>query len=119
MNRRGFVAVVGGATAWPTIGLLGSSTPAAWSQWVAAFVQRLNELGWSEGRAVAIDYRWAEGCKEHYSEIATEFARLKVDVIVTAGSAAIDSLQLSRKRRAGGLMSYGPSSVDLLEPSLG
>jgi len=83
------------------------------------WVQRLNELGWSEGRAVAIDYRWAEGCKEHYSEIATEFARLKVDVIVTAGSAAIDSLQLSRKRRAGGLMSYGPSSVDLLEPSLG
>jgi putative tryptophan/tyrosine transport system substrate-binding protein len=52
-------------------------------------VQRLNELGWSEGRTVSIDYRWAEGRKERYSEIATEFVRLKVDVIVTAGSAAI------------------------------
>ena len=99
MRRREFIALVGGAATWPLavlaqqpkpiIGFLGSSTPAAWSQWVAAFVQRLNELGWSEGRTVAIDYRWAEGRKERYNEIATEFVLLKVDVIVTAGSAAI------------------------------
>ena len=57
------------------------------SQWVAAFVQRLRELGWIEGRTVAIEYRWAEGRIERYAEIAAEFVRLKVDVIVTVGIA--------------------------------
>ena len=73
MRRRAFITLLGGAAAWPlavsaqqpgklpTIGLLGSSTPLAMSQWVAAFVQRLRELGWIEGRTVAIEYRWAEG----------------------------------------------------------
>jgi putative ABC transport system substrate-binding protein len=50
-------------------------------------VQRLQELGWVEGRTVAIEYRWAEGHSERYAEIAAEFVRLKIDVIVTAGSA--------------------------------
>ena len=59
------------------------------SQWVAAFVQRLRELGWIEGRTVAIEYRWAEGRSERFAEIAAEFVRLKVDVIVTAGTAAV------------------------------
>jgi putative ABC transport system substrate-binding protein len=54
---------------------------------VAAFVQRLRELGWTEGRTIAIEYRWAEGRTERYAEIAAEFVRLKVDVIVTVGSA--------------------------------
>ena len=67
----------------PTIGFLGASTPAAIGQWVAAFVQRLRELGWIENRTVAIEYRWAEGRSERYAEIAAEFVRLKVDVIVT------------------------------------
>src|SRR3977135_1976682 len=71
----------------PTIGFLGTPTPSAWSQWTAAFVQRLRELGWSEGRTVAIEYRWAEGRSERYTEIAAEFVRLKVDVILTAGGA--------------------------------
>src|SRR5262249_17133070 len=53
-----------------------------------AFVQRLRELGWIEGRIVAIEYRWAEGRRERFSEIAAEFVRLKVDVIVTGGDAA-------------------------------
>src|SRR5262249_50837641 len=96
MRRREFITIVGGAAAsWPlaaraqqpaklpTIGLLGSSTPLAMSQWVAAFVQRLRDLGWIEGRTVAIEYRWAEGRDERYAEIAAEFVRLKVDVIVT------------------------------------
>src|SRR5262249_3283718 len=52
-----------------------------------AFVQRLHELGWIEGRTVTIEYRWAEGRTERFREIAAEFARLKVDVIVTVGSA--------------------------------
>ena len=71
----------------PTIGFLGTST--ACGQWTAAFVQRLRELGWIEGRTVAIEYRWAEGRSERFAEIAAEFVRLKVDVIVTTGSAVL------------------------------
>ena len=67
----------------PTIGLMGSGTAAAQSQWTAAFVQRLRELGWNEGRNVAIEYRWAEGRSDRFAEIAAEFVRLKVDVILT------------------------------------
>ena len=78
----------------PTIGFLGAATPSAWSQWTAAFVQRLRELGWIEGRTVAIEYRWAEGRSERFAEIAAEFVRLKVDVIVTSRDA-----QLSRQSR--------------------
>jgi putative ABC transport system substrate-binding protein len=73
----------------PTIGYLGSSTASAQSQWVAAFAQRLHDLGWIEGRTIAIQYRWAEGRTERFHEIAAEFARLKVDVIVTAGTAPV------------------------------
>jgi putative ABC transport system substrate-binding protein len=51
------------------------------------FAQRLRELGWTKGRTVTIEYRWAEGRSERYAEIAAEFVRLKVDVILTAGGA--------------------------------
>ena len=54
--------------------------------WAATFEQRLRELGWIEGRTVAIEYRWAEGRGERSAEIAAEFVRLKVDVIVTYGN---------------------------------
>ena len=99
MKRREFITLLGGAAAWPlaaraqqatklpTIGYLGSATLATESQRMAAFVQRLRELGWVEGRTVVIDYRWAEGRTERYAEIAAEFVRLKVDVIVTVGGA--------------------------------
>ena len=70
----------------PTIGFLGADA-AAFSPWTAAFVARLRELGWIEGRTVAIEYRWSQGRTERYAEIAAEFVRLKVDVIVTVGSA--------------------------------
>ena len=73
----------------PTIGFLVTGTPSSHGQWVAAFVQRLRELGWIEGRTVAIEYRWAEGRTERFAEIAAEFVRRKVDVIVTSGTAAI------------------------------
>jgi putative tryptophan/tyrosine transport system substrate-binding protein len=73
----------------PTIGFLGPTTPSAASQWVAAFTQRLFELNWVEGRTVAIEYRWAEGRSERYAEIAAEFVRLKVGVIVTGGTEAV------------------------------
>ena len=106
MRRREFITLLGGAAvAWPlaaraqgpakvpTIGFLGATTPATWSLYVAAFVQRLRELGWSEGRTIAIEYRWAEGRGERFAEIAAEFVRLKVDVIVTAGGAVLAAKQ--------------------------
>ena len=96
MRRRDFIAALSSAAAvWPlaahaqqsaklpTIGFLGTSTPLVMSQWIAAFVQRLRELGWIEGRTVALEYRWAEGRSERMAEIAAEFVRLKVDIIVT------------------------------------
>jgi putative tryptophan/tyrosine transport system substrate-binding protein len=102
MKRRDFIAGLGGASvAWPlvaraeqvpklpTIGFLGAGSPATWSHWTAAFVQRLRELGWNEGRTVAIEYRWAEGRSERFAEIASEFVQLKVDVIVTSGGAVL------------------------------
>ena len=97
-KRRDFIAAIGGAAAWPlaaraqqagklrTIGFLGQSTPLAESQRVAAFVQRLRELDWIEGRTVAIEYRWAKGRSERAAEAAAELVRLKVDVIVTSGT---------------------------------
>jgi putative ABC transport system substrate-binding protein len=101
MKRRAFISLLGGAAAWPvtasaqdaakprSIGFLGSATPSTQGQWVAAFVQHLRELGWIEGRTVTIDVRWAEGRGERYAEIAAEFVRLNVDVIVTVGTPAV------------------------------
>jgi hypothetical protein len=70
-----------------------ATTPAAWSLFIAAFVRRLRELGWIEGRTIAIEYRWAGGRGERFDEIAAEFVRLKVDVIVTAGGAVLAAKQ--------------------------
>jgi putative ABC transport system substrate-binding protein len=101
MRRREFITLVGGATVWPTaaqaqqagkpptIGFLGTTTASAWQPWTAAFVQRLRELGWIEGHNLAIEYRWAEARSERFGEIAAEFVRFKVDVIVTGGNAAV------------------------------
>jgi putative tryptophan/tyrosine transport system substrate-binding protein len=98
MRRRAFITLVGGAAAaWPlaaraqqarklpTIGFLGAA-PSIESQRVAAFVQRLRELAWIDGRNLAIEYRWAEGRNERYAENAAELVRLKVDVIVTVAT---------------------------------
>jgi putative ABC transport system substrate-binding protein len=68
---------------------LGSATPGTQGQWVSAFVQRLRELGWIEGRTIAIEYRWAEGRTERAAEIAAELVQRKVDVIVTSGTSLI------------------------------
>jgi putative ABC transport system substrate-binding protein len=102
MQRRKFITLLGGAAAtWPlvvraqqagklpTVGVLVAGTPASHGKWIAAFVQRLRELGWIEGRTVAIEYRWAEGHTERFAEIAAEFVRLKVDVIFTSVTGAV------------------------------
>src|SRR5262245_46133373 len=102
MKRRDFIKLIGGAAAaWPlaaraqqsgklaTIGCLVPGTPSSHGQWFAVFVQRLRELGWIEGRTVAVEYRWAEGRSERFAEIAAEFVQRKVDVIVTSGTGGV------------------------------
>ena len=100
MKRRELITLLSGAAAWPlaaraqqaklpTIGFLGGSTYSAASQRIAAFAQRLRELGWIDGRTVAVEYRWGEGRSERFTELAAEFVRLKVDVIVTEGPASV------------------------------
>jgi putative ABC transport system substrate-binding protein len=99
MRRRDFIVLIVGASAtWPattyaqqtgklpTVGFLGASA-AGFAPWAAAFAARLRDLGWVEGQTVAIEHRWSEGRPERYAEIAAEFVRLKVDVILTVGSA--------------------------------
>jgi putative tryptophan/tyrosine transport system substrate-binding protein len=101
-GRRKFITALGGtAVAWPfaaraqqsgkssTIGYLGSTTALAQSPWIAAFSQRLRQLGWIEGGNVAIEYRWAEGRTERFAEIVAEFVKSKVDVIVTSGTLSV------------------------------
>jgi putative ABC transport system substrate-binding protein len=98
MKRRDFIAALGGAAAWPfaaraqqarvpLIGFLGTTSPSTWRQPVAAFEQRLSELGWIPGRTITIDYRWTEGRNEQAPAIAEEFVARKVDIIVAGGNA--------------------------------
>jgi ABC-type uncharacterized transport system substrate-binding protein len=99
MRRREFITLLGGVAAFwaldarsqqvgrlPTIGFLGADE-SAFNPWTSAFVARLRELGWIEGSTIAIEYRWSQGRTDRYAEIAAEFVRLNVDVIVTVGSA--------------------------------
>jgi putative tryptophan/tyrosine transport system substrate-binding protein len=107
VRRREFITLIGGAATWPLaaraqqagklpiIGFLGSTTPTIHGQWAAAFEQRLRELGWIEARNIAIEYRWAEGRTDRAAEIASEFVRLKVDVIVTWGTAPVIAAKLA------------------------
>src|SRR5262249_3987531 len=102
MHRRSFLALLGASytAAWPlaaraqqggklpTIGILGPTAPSIQAQDVTAFVQRLRERGWVENRTVAIEVRWADGREERYAEIAAEFVRRKVDVILTHSTPA-------------------------------
>lgn len=104
MRRRELIALLGGAAAvWPLaaraqqreklpiIGILGPSTPAAVGQLFAVLVERLQALGWIDGRTVKIEYRWAEGRAERFAEIAAEFAKLNVSVIVTGGTPPVEA----------------------------
>ena len=102
MRRRDFLHAVFGtlaalpvvvaaqrAASVPILGFLGPLSESAMSSWTAAFVMRLGELGWIDGRTIKFEYRWAEGKSDKMTEIATEFASRKVDIIVTGGTAAV------------------------------
>jgi putative tryptophan/tyrosine transport system substrate-binding protein len=109
MRRREFLTILSGAAMAPlvrpddalaqrprnspTIGFLGTTTPTIWSANVAAFQNRLRELGWIDGRNVSIEYRWAQGRDDRYAEFAGEFVQQKVDIIVTAGTTAVIALK--------------------------
>ena len=99
MKRREVITLLGGAAAaWPalanaqqtakppTIGYLGPNSRLLDGQRLSAFVQRLRELGWIEDRTITIEYRWADGRNEHLADIAADFVRRKVDVIVTSAT---------------------------------
>jgi len=103
MRRRDFITLLGGSAAWPlstraqasklpTIGFLGTNAT-NWAPWTAAFVARMRELGWIEGSTIAIEYRWSEGRAERVTEVAAEFVRLKVDLIVSFGTAIASLMQ--------------------------
>jgi putative ABC transport system substrate-binding protein len=88
-TRRAFVAGLGSAAAWPlaaraqqtarpVIGILVAASPLSHARLVAVLVQRLRELGWAEGRTVAIEIRWAEGRSERFAELAAELERIPV-----------------------------------------
>jgi putative ABC transport system substrate-binding protein len=104
MQRRELITLLAGAVAaWPfaaraqqrekrpIVGILGSATAAAQSPLYAILVERLRVLGWVEGRTVANEYRWAEGRAERFAEIAAEFVRLNVSVIVTSGTPPVEA----------------------------
>ena len=106
MKRREFITLLGGAAAaWPLaaraqqsgkrpiVGFLGDSIPLAESERAAAFARRLHDLGWIEGRTIAIEYRWADGRSDRLAEIAAELVRRKVDVIVTQAAPVIAAKQ--------------------------
>ena len=119
-NRRAFIAAIAGVAAWPLaahaqqsgklplIGFLGANTASSQRQWTDAFLQRLRELGWIEGRTVAIEYRWAEGRLERSAEIVTELLRLKVDIIVTHSA----ELVLAAKRKTAVIPIIFPAAAD-------
>ncbi len=108
MTRRAFITLLGGAAVArplraraqqpgkvPTIGFLVSGRPASHGQWFAGLAQRLRELGWIEGRTVAIEYRFAQGREDSFAEIFAEFVRRRVDVIVTSGAAILAAKQVA------------------------
>ena len=98
MKRREFITVLGCAVAWPLasraqgriprVGFMGNSTAALEANLVDSFREGLRELGYEEGRNIAIEYRWADGQYERFAGLVTELIAAKVDVIVTAGTPA-------------------------------
>jgi hypothetical protein len=149
VRRRELITLLGGAAAaWPlaaraqqpgrlpTIGVLGVATASAWNPWVMAFIQRLRELGWIEGRTVAIEYRWAIGRPIEFLRVSTSqeidsafvqtgteailvgpdalFYRRLAQITTLAARHAVAAIYPWREAvQIGGLMSYGSVAIDL------
>jgi putative tryptophan/tyrosine transport system substrate-binding protein len=106
VNRRDFITLLGGAAAWPVaaraqqpermrrIGILlpAAADDPAWQAWVGAFLQALGELGWTIGRNVRIDTRWAGANAAEIRRHAAELAALAPDVILAAGTSTVGPL---------------------------
>jgi putative ABC transport system substrate-binding protein len=98
IGRREFITLMGGAVVWPLtaraqqsrmphIGvMMGTANNALGQARAKALREELEKLGWTEGRTIAIEWRWAEGRIARYVDIAAEFVRLQLDVIVTGGT---------------------------------
>jgi putative tryptophan/tyrosine transport system substrate-binding protein len=127
MKRRTFIAGLGSTAAGPitvwaqerkrsVVGVMGpaTATDSAWNNRFAIFVQRLNQLGWSEDRNLTIQYRLAEGRSERSVEIAAEFVRMKVDVIVTPGSGSFAAKQATSVIPIVFIMASDPVGTDLV-----
>ena len=123
-RRREFITLLAGAAAsWPrtamaqqsgipTVGFLGTGSSSGWHPWIASFVQRLNELGWIDGRTITIEYRWGEGLRERFAEIAVDglIAANRTRILTFATSARLPTIVNAREHaEAGALMSYGPN----------
>ena len=107
IKRRDFITLVAGAAAWPLaaraqqpermrrIGVLmnlAADDPEGQAR-LTAFLQGLQQLGWTDGRNVRIDTRWAAGNAERYRRYAGELVALAADVILATGSSALGPLQ--------------------------
>ncbi|SHI07748.1 ABC transporter substrate-binding protein [Bradyrhizobium erythrophlei] len=96
MKRREFIALLGGAAAWPlsaraepampTIGYIGSETPELFADRLDAFRQGLAAAGYEEGRNVRIEFRWAEGRNDRFPALAADLVSRQVALIAAPGS---------------------------------
>ena len=124
MRRREFITLLGGAAAWPLaaraqqrermrrIGVLVGTLPAGDPEWQArsnAFVQGLQERGWSDGRNLRIDYRWGLGDSDRLRKYVAELVALAPDVILAAGARRATNALLVERRSRSRLMSIRPS----------
>jgi len=100
MRRRDIITLLGGAATWalsagarsqiiPVIGYLGPESPGSFASRVKAFREGLAETGFTEGRNVAIDFRWAEGQYNRLPALAADLVNRKVDVIAAPGGAPV------------------------------